>query len=182
VGLATGQEDGKNTASRLASASAWIFVLRLPRERPIACFCSPLSPPSSTRRSSSNHKPYFAGTELAFACSAAGGRGNGRAALPCRQTSEASFDASVGRTLSGAHRAFMANCSSSASRSPNRPLPSTCGGGAPRRHRAGRPCRYRKCYPDSFRPNGQVGFRPDGPGSRLLHSVVGVVASLAGST
>jgi hypothetical protein len=25
----------------LASASAWIFVLRPPRERPIACFCSP---------------------------------------------------------------------------------------------------------------------------------------------
>src|SRR6516165_3658719 len=27
----------------LASASAWIFVLRPPRERPTACFCSPLS-------------------------------------------------------------------------------------------------------------------------------------------
>src|SRR5215475_15050866 len=27
----------------LASASAWIFVLRPPRERPIACFCSPFS-------------------------------------------------------------------------------------------------------------------------------------------
>jgi hypothetical protein len=26
----------------LASASAWIFVLRPPRERPTACFCSPL--------------------------------------------------------------------------------------------------------------------------------------------
>src|SRR4029079_19256254 len=28
----------------LASASAWIFVLRPPRERPTACFCSPLFP------------------------------------------------------------------------------------------------------------------------------------------
>src|ERR1041385_190831 len=27
----------------LASASAWIFVLRPPRERPIACFCSPVA-------------------------------------------------------------------------------------------------------------------------------------------
>ena len=27
----------------LASASAWIFVLRPPRERPTACFCSPFS-------------------------------------------------------------------------------------------------------------------------------------------
>ena len=27
----------------LTSASAWIFVLRPPRERPTACFCSPLS-------------------------------------------------------------------------------------------------------------------------------------------
>src|SRR5437879_4345909 len=27
----------------LASAIAWIFVLRPPRERPIACFCSPFS-------------------------------------------------------------------------------------------------------------------------------------------
>ena len=37
--LAAGQEDGKRP---LASAIAWIFVLRPPRERPTACFCSPL--------------------------------------------------------------------------------------------------------------------------------------------
>ncbi len=28
-----------------ASAIAWIFVFRLPRERPIACLCSPFLPP-----------------------------------------------------------------------------------------------------------------------------------------
>jgi hypothetical protein len=43
VRLAAAQQDGKKTA--LASATAWIFVLRPPRERPIACFCSPLFRP-----------------------------------------------------------------------------------------------------------------------------------------
>src|SRR5579883_2769992 len=41
----------------LASASAWIFVLRPPRERPIACLCSPLFrlPPSGA--------PYVRGVD-----------------------------------------------------------------------------------------------------------------------
>jgi hypothetical protein len=65
-------------------------------------------------------KRYFAGTELASACSGAGKAAGGRPDLPSRPTSEASFDGSVGRTLSGARRAFMANCSNSASRSPSR--------------------------------------------------------------
>jgi transposase InsO family protein len=34
---------------RLASASACIFVLRPPRERPTDCFCSPLFPPAAER-------------------------------------------------------------------------------------------------------------------------------------
>ena len=42
-GEAAAQEDGKKTA--LASAIAWIFVLRPPRERPIACLCSPFLRP-----------------------------------------------------------------------------------------------------------------------------------------
>ena len=45
---ATGQSCASPPVNRiaisrpLASASAWIFVLRPPRERPTACFCSPL--------------------------------------------------------------------------------------------------------------------------------------------
>lgn len=34
----------------LASEIVWIFVLRLPRERPIACFCSPPLPFSARDR------------------------------------------------------------------------------------------------------------------------------------
>jgi len=45
---ATGQSCASPPVNRMAirrpltSASAWIFVLRPPRERPTACFCSPL--------------------------------------------------------------------------------------------------------------------------------------------
>ena len=48
---ATGQSCASPPVNRmaisrpLASASAWIFVLRPPRERPTACFCSPLFRP-----------------------------------------------------------------------------------------------------------------------------------------
>ena len=47
---ATGQSCASPPVNRIAirrpltSASAWIFVLRPPRERPTACFCSPLPP------------------------------------------------------------------------------------------------------------------------------------------
>src|SRR6478735_1460982 len=50
--FATGQSCASPPVNRmamrrpLASASAWIFVLRPPRERPTACFCSPLTRPA----------------------------------------------------------------------------------------------------------------------------------------
>ena len=46
--LAAGQKDGKKTAFSICNCVE-IFVLRPPRERPIACLCSPLFAPEAER-------------------------------------------------------------------------------------------------------------------------------------